>query len=184
MKKSILFSLFLLAGITVANAQIESETVTVKAVKKGEEPKVVMDAIKQDFPKTIVHDLTILPGKLYGEQWSVSVNDKLEGAAPDNYLVTLKEKNETFRAVYDKTGQLRSSKRTIKQTELPSEVASTITTKYPDWTVVTDSEKITYKDGKTKEAYKVEIQKDKMRRNLFLNNSGTLIKDIPLRHIK
>lgn len=184
MKKSILFSLFLLAGIAGANAQIESETITVKAVKKGEEPKAVMDAIKQDFPKTIIADLNILPGKLYGEQWSISVDDKLHGASPDNYLVTLKEKNETFRAVYDKTGQLRSSKHIIEQTQLPGEVTSAIAAKYPDWTIVKDSEKITYKEGKTKEAYKVEIQKDKTRRNLFLSNSGSIVKDIALRHAK
>ena len=62
MKKLFFFFMCFMIGMVMAQAQ--SETLTVKAVKKGEEPKEVMDAIKQDFPKAIVGDLSVLPAKL------------------------------------------------------------------------------------------------------------------------
>jgi hypothetical protein len=178
MKKIIFFCLILLAGTAVAQAQIAHETLTIKAVKKGEEPKKVMDAIKQDFPKAIVTDLSILPAKLYGENWSVSLKDNLDGETPDLYLVNLKETNEVYKAVYDKDGKIKSSKLVIKKAQLPKDVTSTIAKKYPDWTVVKDLEKITNREGKIKEVYHVGIQKNKMHRSLFLDTSGKLIKDV------
>ena len=181
MKKIFFFCLVLLAGMTFAQAQIASETLTIKAVKKGEEPKKVMDAVKKDFPKAIVTDLAILPAKLYGELWSVSLNDNLNGTTPDLYQVNLKETNEVYKAVYDKDGNIKSSKLVIKQAQLPKEVTSTIAIKYPDWTIIKDLEKITNKEGKVKEVYHVGIQKDKKHRSLFLDTGGKLIKDVPRR---
>jgi hypothetical protein len=181
MKKLIFFCLSLLV-ITAAQAQ--TETLTLRAVKKGEEPKEVMDAIKQDFPNAIVRDLSMLPGKLYGERWSLSFDDRLDGALPDFYLVNLKEGSETYKAVYDKAGNIKSSKFIINQAQLPKEVTSTIAAKYPDWTIIRDREKITYNEGTVKDAIHVEIQKDKMYRSLFLDNNGKLLKDALLRRSK
>ena len=181
MKKIIFFCLSLLA-ITAAQAQ--TETLTLKAVKKGEEPKEVMDAIKQDFPKAIVRDLNILPGKLYGEHWSLSLDDKLDGSSPDFYVVSLKEDNETYKAVYDNAGNIKSSKFVIKQAQLPKEITSAISAKYPDWTIVRDQEKITYNEGTVKDAIHVEIQKDNMYRSLFFDSSGKLLKDALLKRSK
>jgi hypothetical protein len=184
MKKITMFCLGLLVISSASHAQIESETLTVKAVKKGAEPKEVMDAVKKDFPVAIVSNLSMLPGKLYGERWSVVMDDKLDGNPPDMYLVTLKEGNDHYKAVYDKAGKIKSSKIVIKQTQLPKDVLNTIQNKYSDWTIVKDLEKITYKDGLTREAFHVEIQKDKMYRHLFLSADGTLIKDVLERHSK
>ena len=58
MKKFIVTCLCFIAGIAIAYAQ--TETLTLKAAKKGEEPKEVMDAVKQDFPKAIVGNLNFL----------------------------------------------------------------------------------------------------------------------------
>jgi hypothetical protein len=160
-----------------AMAQLGYETLTVKAVKKGEEPKAVMDAIKQDFPKAIVGDLSFLPAKLYGEQWSIDLKEDLDRSNPDLYLVSLKEANDSYKAVYDKSGKVLSSKTTIKQTQLPTEVTKAISAKYPDWKIVNDREKITYKKNYLKEVYHVQIQENNMNRSLFLDNSGKLIKD-------
>ncbi|HKZ38139.1 MAG TPA: hypothetical protein VJ184_10830 [Chryseolinea sp.] len=179
MKKIFFFCFILLAGMKFAQAQNQSETLTIKAVKKGEEPEKVMDAIKADFPKAIVTDLSILPAKLYGEYWSVSLNDNLGGKTPDLYLVNLKETNEVYKAVYDKDGKIKSSKLIIKQAQLPADVTSTIAIKYPDWTIIKDLEKITNKEGKIKEVYHVGIEKNKMHRSLFLDSGGKLIKDVP-----
>jgi hypothetical protein len=181
MKKIFFSCLILLAGTAFAQAQSESETLTIRAVKKGEEPKKVMDAIKQDFPKAIVQDLSMLPAKLYGENWSVVLDDKLDGATPDLYLVDLKETNQLYKAVYDKDGKIKSSKLIIKQAQLPKDVTSTISKKYPDWTIIKDLEKITNREGKIKEVYHVGIAKNKMHRSLFLDTGGKLIKDVPRR---
>lgn len=168
----------------MAIAQVKTETLTLKPVKKGEEPKEVMDGIKQDFPKAIVGDLSMLPAKLYGEQWSASLQNNLDGTTPDFYHVSMKEGNEHYKAVYNKSGKLISSKTVVKNTQLPKEITATIAKKYPDWTIVFDSEKITYKRGKIKEATSVEIQKEKMYRLLFMDSGGTLIKDVLLKSSK
>jgi hypothetical protein len=182
MKKVIFFCLSLLA--ITAGAQAQTETLTLRAVKKGEEPKEVMDAIKQDFPAAVVSDLKILPAKLYGERWSIALDDKLDGGPVDRYQVNIKETGESYKAVYDKSGKLLSSKWTVNEAQLPSEVTASIATKYPDWTIIKDQEKIDYKAGAVKEAYRVEIQKDKMHRGLFVDNSGKIVKDIHLKHLK
>ncbi len=176
MKKLIVTCLCLVAGIALVQAQ--SETLVLKAVKKGEEPKEVMDGIKQDFPQAIVGDLNFLPSLLYGEHWSANLNDNLNGATINYYQVSLKEKNESFTAAYDKTGKMLSSKTVIKNGTLPTEITSAIHIKYPSWKVVSDSEKITYKNGVLKEAYRVQIHEAKMNRNLFFDGSGKLLKDV------
>jgi hypothetical protein len=180
MKKSIVVCMCFIAGI--AMAQVQTETLTLKAVKKGEEPKGVMDAIKKDFPKAIVSDLAILPGKLYGEQWSVDFKDDLNGATPELYRVNLKEGSESYQAVYDKSGKMLSSKTIIKEAQLPAGVTKTISAKYPDWKVANDREKITYKKGALKEVYHVQIHQNNTYRSLFLDGSGRLIKNKLIQH--
>lgn len=180
MKNFILIFACMAAGLA-AQAQTDSETLMLTRVKKGEEPSAVMAAIKQDFPKAIVGDLNILPAKLYGERWSVNVDDQLNGATPDLYMVNMKEKGEQYKAVYDKKGNLMSSKTVVNKAALPSEVSATIHQKYPDWTIVNDREKITTKQGAVREIFHVEIHKNKQHRNLFVNPDGTMVKDA-LRH--
>ena len=164
----------LMAGIAMAQAQ--SETLTLKAVKKGQEPKEVMDGIKQDFPQAIVGDLNFLPSLMYGEHWSADLKNDLNGAAIDYYQVSLKEKNESFTAAYDKTGKLLSSKTMIKNGKLPAQITSAINSKYPSWKVTGDSEKIIYKNGVLKESYRVQINEAKMYRSLFFDGIGKLLK--------
>jgi hypothetical protein len=153
-------------------------TLTLTAVKKGEGPKEVMDAIKKDLPKAIVGDLDFLPAKLYGENWSVNLEDNLDGAQPDTYHVTLKEANQRYEAVYDKSGNILSSKSVIDKAKLPNELAATVSNKYPGWKIIKSREKITAKAGVVKGAYHVEIKKDKMYRSLFLDTSGKMIRDV------
>ena len=171
----------LVAG--AAMAQEGSKTFTLKAVKKGEEPKEVMDAIRQDFPKAIVGDLDFLPTKLYGEQWSVVLDDESNGAEPDLYHVHLKQGKQNYEAVYDKSGKVLSSKLLIDQAMLPTDVTATVSSKYPGWKIVKDGEKITTKEGVVKEAYHVEIKKDKAYRSLFLDTGGKVIKDVRLHRL-
>jgi hypothetical protein len=182
MKKLTLFLLFAVAGVA-AYAQGSTETFTAKAVKKGEEPQAVINAVKQDFPKAIVSDLNVVSGKLYGEQWAINFDDKTGGSAPEYYHVMLKESNSQYSAYYNKKGDLISSKTYVNNEQLPTEVTSAVHNKYPDWTIIKDGEKITYKQGSVKEAYKVDIQKDKMHRSLLMDGSGNIHKDKALKHL-
>jgi len=181
MKKTILFCMCLVAGITLVQAQ--TETLTLKPVKKGEEPKAVMDAIKRDFPKGIASDLSVLSSKMYGEQWSANLQDDTNGDVPNYYQVTIKEGKESLRAVYDIGGKMLSSKEVIVPTALPGDVMKTITAKYPGWKIINDREKISYKNGSTTEVYHVQIQQNKAYRNLFLDNTGKLVKDVQHNHV-
>ncbi|MBL0742721.1 hypothetical protein [Chryseolinea lacunae] len=180
MKNLILIFACMAAGLA-AQAQSNTETFLLTRVKKGEEPTAVMTAIKQDFPKAIVGDLNILPAKLYGERWSVNLDDHLNGATPDFYMVNMKEAGEQYKAVYDKNGNLVSSKTVLKKADLPEEVSAAIHQKYPDWSIVNDREKITTHQGAVREVFHVEIHKNKQHRNLFVNPDGTMAKDA-LRH--
>jgi len=183
MKKLTLFLVCAVAG-GAAYAQNQMEMFTAKAVKKGEEPKAVVAAINQDFPKAIASDLNVIPAKLYGEQWSVNFNDGTNGASPEYYHVSLKEGNSQYSAYYNKEGNLISSKTYVPNAQLPSEVTSAINSKYPDWTIVKDSEKMAYRQGKVKEAFRVEIQQDKKHRSLLVDNAGIIHKDTPQGHSK
>ena len=87
-----------------------------------------------------------------------------------------------FRAAYDKSGKMLSSKTIIEKAKLPIEVTNAVSTKYPLWKIVNDREKITYTKGSLKEVYHVEINQDKMYRNLFIDNTGQVIKDEQRRH--
>lgn len=69
-KKKMILAIWLACVAPGVTAQ--QKTLTVTKVKKGEEPKVVLDAIKTDFPDFIAKDLSFLPAKLYGEEWNVN----------------------------------------------------------------------------------------------------------------
>ena len=175
MKKLILLCFCLSAGQTFAQGQ--TKILTLRAVKKGEAPQAVMDAIKQNFPKAIVGDLSILPAKLYGEFWSVDFQDNSRGTAPGFYLVKLKDLKEHFKAVYDQDGKLLSSKTVILEAQLPKKVIATITNKYPGWAIINKLEKITSEESSSvKEVYHVEVQRGKLYKTLFLDKKGNLIK--------
>lgn len=174
MKKLILLFVYLIAGHVITHGQ--TKILNLKAVRKGEEPKEVMDAIQQHFPKAIVEDLRILPAKLYGEHWLVDIEDYSKGTTPEFFLVNLKDKNEHFKAVYDPSGKLLSSKTTILESKLPVKVTSAIASQYPGWMIVNTIEKITTKESIFKEAYHVEIQKGQLFKTLFFDNNGNTIR--------
>ena len=162
-------------------AQMQTVSMTLTPVKKGEEPKEVMDAIKKDFPKAIVGDLSFLPAKLYGEEWSVAFRDNLDGNAVF-YHVTLKEGKELYRAVYDKKGKLVSSKFVIPEAQLPAKVSMAINEKYPQWAVVDNVERIVYKNNELSEVFHIRIQQDDEFRTLFITNAGKILKDKSIAH--
>jgi hypothetical protein len=179
--KTIIGILVGLCLATGANAQ-ESETITITPVKKGEEPKAVMDAIRNDFPKGMIADLNFLPLVLYGEQWSVRTEGNVKQS--DNvkfYQVNIKEGPQSYQAVYDKHGKLHYSKRIIKHAELPQAVVDAITVAHPDYKIINDREKITSDpNGKLNIVYHVTIQKKEhgILRGMFVDPTGKILREI------
>jgi len=165
----------------MAMAQVQSEKMTLTPVKKGDEPKQVMEAIKKDFPKAIASDLSFLPAELYGEKWSVSFKNDLDEDAVF-YHVTLKEGKETYRAAYDKDGNILSAKYEIPEAKLPKEVTNAILAKHPQWSVINDVERITYKKGGIREVFRIQIRQDDKYRSLFVTVDGTIMKDKLVNH--
>ena len=174
MKKLVLLCTYLMAANMLAYCQ--TKILNLKAVRKGEEPKEVMKAIQRNFPKALVEDLQILPAKLYGEHWRVDFQDDSKSTSPEYYLVNLKDEKEHFKAVYDSSGKLLSSKTTIIESKLPMKVTSAIASRYPGWVIVNTIEKITTEENSIKEVYHVEVQKDQLFKTLFFDKNGNIVK--------
>ncbi len=149
----------------------QQEQLTVTKVKHGEEPKVVMSAIKNDFPNAVSKNFSFLPAKLYGKEWNV----QLEGDALENatyYLVGIKAGKTEYTAVYDKDGKLMSSKQVIENAKLPRPVNETIK-KFEGWHIDAATELIKYNGAKTiTDIYKIKIQKGAEHRVIFLDPEG------------
>ncbi|HEY9004897.1 MAG TPA: hypothetical protein VIM75_02125 [Ohtaekwangia sp.] len=179
MKK--LISLMLgLCLITMAWAQVEEETVRITPVKKGDEPKAVMDAIHTDFPNALSTNLNFLPLKLYGEQWNVQTDGTAPASGSAFYQVNVREQNQSFKAVYDKNGKLQHSKVMIKQAELPEAVVAAISKAHPGYKIVRDVEKITSdRAGNVNVVYHVTIRKEhNLSHGIFVDPTGKILRDI------
>jgi len=154
-------------------AMAQEETLTITPVKKGDEPKAVMDAVKSDFPNAIAKELAFLPSKLYGKEWNL----QLAGEANENinfYQIQIIEKDVNYTAVYDKDGKLLSSKETIKTSRVPSAVVAAIH-KFSGWKMEDTHEIIKTNGTKATVSYKVRIQKGIEHKNVFLDPQGNVL---------
>lgn len=173
----ILFVSTLIQGVSFA----QENSLTLVPIKKGEEPKAVMDAIKRDFPKASTSDLSYLPSLIYNERWNVNENIEDNSDKYDLITVIIKENDKTYRAVYDQDGKILHTKTVIKDADLPKGIMKTIQSEYPGYSLVNDREKITSgKDLKSDIVYRVEIQKDNHGKitSLFFDNSGKILKKV------
>lgn len=121
-----------LATVWAQNSEVE--TVSLKHVKKGEEPQQVMTALNKDFPQPVVQDVSKMSALAYGQQWSLNEND----ASSDDcnavyYEVNAKRKNMSYTAVHDKNGKLDSYREIIQQTALPMPLLRTLSTQHAAW---------------------------------------------------
>ena len=178
----------LLAGLTIAGVQAQSatdvEVVTISHVKKGEEPKQVLAAIKNDFPEAIVKDMAMLPRALYGKQWAISEQGKLSADDQVNfYQVQASWKDGNLSAVYDKDGKLVSYSEFVKQGELPATVKNTLSKQFSGYQIARNQERIHVKSGKEKIAYKVELVSGKEHKIVFLDQQGNVTRTTKPLHI-
>lgn len=164
-------------GCWVLGAAAQEKTAVIRPVKKGEEPKAVMDALKKDFPNTVVESLSFLPSKLYGEEWNITVEGQ-ENIEPTYYQVYIKKEKENYTAVYDKSGKLLSSKHIIEDASLPKPVNETVK-KFAGWHVDKAQEIIEYKSkgNEFSNLYKVKLQQGAKHKVLFVNPNGEIVKD-------
>lgn len=164
-------------GAIWAQGSTVDETITITHVKKGEQPQAVLDALKKDFPNTIIKDMAFLPGTLYGREWSVQEEDGTDGDTADlqYYQVTATGPDVNYTAVYDKSGNLLSYKETIRQADLPGPVAKTINNQFLDWKVVGSRERIRFSKNKTV-VYRVELAKGKEREKVYFDDSGKVLR--------
>lgn len=167
-------------GIGYAQTEIADLT----PIKKGEEPKAVLNTLKQDFPGVTASEFNFISHVLYGQKWSEKVSGELVG---DMKLVqvNVRDKNGNYEILFDKDGKVLKIKDFIKNAELPPAVMKSIRGKYPSFKLLTDSEKISAgRDRKAQVVYRAEIQSapNGKKRNLFLDNSGKLLRDsaVPL----
>ncbi|GAB3220401.1 hypothetical protein [Spirosoma arcticum] len=177
-KLIISLALMLLSPGTIwAQAPAIDETVSITRVKKGEEPQAVMDALRKDFPNTIVSEVAFLPGALYGKEWAIQDNDDTDGDKSDlqYYQVSAAGPNLKYTAVYDKSGKLLSYKETVRQADLPGPVAKTINSQFTDWRVVGDRERITFSKNKTV-VYRVKLAKGKEHERIYLDGNGRILR--------
>jgi hypothetical protein len=176
------FACMLGVCLTVGAWAQSTETVTITPVKKGEEPQAVMNAIRNDFPQAIVTELGFLPTVLYGEQWNVRTDGAVaKNADTQYYQVNIREGQDSYKALYDKAGNLHYSKRIIKHAELPQAVIDAVAVAHPDYKIVNDREKITSDaDGKLNIVYHVTIQKKEhgILRGMFIDPTGKVIREV------
>lgn len=157
-------------------AAAQEETVTIRKVKKGEEPQVVMDAIKSDFPKAVEKSMAFLPGKLYGNEWNVTT----EGERLDElnfYQVEIKDGNTIYTAVYDRNGKLLSSKQIVDPAKMPPMVQATVK-KFAGWHVDNTSEEIKYNGKVVTQVYRVKLQKGQKgveHKIVFIDPAGNIV---------
>ncbi|GAB3926612.1 PepSY-like domain-containing protein [Larkinella terrae] len=165
-------------GATQAQSPLEDQSVTITHVKKGEEPQQVMDAVKADFPNSIVTDVAFLPHALYGHEWAVSENKNTdENIEMLYYRVAANSPTLNYTAVYNKDGKLLSFKEIVKQALLPDAVTKTISNQFADWKIVGDQERIQY--GKSSSNYyRVELAKGKAREKVFFDSNGTVLRKV------
>ncbi|MDB5119399.1 MAG: hypothetical protein JWN56_617 [Sphingobacteriales bacterium] len=147
-------------------------------VKSEDETKMVIDSIKKEFPEPVVNLLTAIPAKTYGKEWNVYISKESEEETPSYYEVEIKAANGYQTAVYDKAGNLLRVKQIIKNAELPEAVKNTINTKYNDWQVIGDEERIS-NAAKFTVDYKIKLKKGILRKTVFINPKGEIKNEFP-----
>jgi len=173
--KRLLLALWL--GCWVLGTAAQEKTVVLTPVKKGEEPEAIIKALKEDFPNTLMDNMKFLPGKLYGDEWNIDLQGD-PNLDINYYQVHIKKQNEYFTAIYNKSGELLSSKHIIDNAVLPKPVNETIKS-FAGWHVDKEQEIIEYhnKHKKIRDVYKVKLQQGAKHKFVFINPNGQIAKE-------
>lgn len=175
--KTIPFTLALLAlAFGIATAQgIETESVTIKKVKREEVPAAVITAFEQDFPDGKAIEYSLMPLKVYKSKWEVTPdpdNDDFNGQKPDFYDVYTKGSNFVTHAIYNADGKLLKFSEKVTDAALPTNITQSISTgPYKDWVIVGDKEVIKAASKKP-DYYRIKIEKGHSHKYLYFGMDG------------
>ena len=172
--KKLLFALFAVAlGVIPAMQAQELEV-----VQESDVPQAVLDSFKKDFPDVKAKGWQILPQSELAEhedylmELAMGDYESPSEEPHDIYTVSFYGKGIAASATYDQVGKLIASKEKIKDTALPSAVATSVVSKYPGWKIVGDREVIKNLDH---EVYKVRVEKGKEKQWLYFDGKGNAV---------
>ncbi|MDB5012675.1 MAG: hypothetical protein JWQ25_877 [Daejeonella sp.] len=169
----------IVSKVVLKPTEVKNTKAVDTTVKNEDQSKIVIDSIKKKFPEPVVNVLTKIPAKTYGKEWNVYISEESEAETPDYYEVEIKAANGYQTAVYDGSGNLLKLKQIIKNADLPEAVRNTITTKYKDWKVIGDEERIS-NAAKFNVNYKVKLKKGILRKTVFISPEGEIKNEFPL----
>ena len=177
MKKLPFTLLLLVLAFSIATAQdpIETESVTIQKVKRGEVPAVVLTAFEQDFPGGKAIEYSLMPLKTYKSQWVVTPaanNDDFNGMKPDYYDIYCKGSNFVTHAIYNANGKLLKFSEKVTDAALPTSITQSISAgAYKDWVIVGDKE-IVNTASKKPDYYRVKLEKGHHHKYLYFDTDG------------
>lgn len=92
------------------------------------------------------------------------------------YEVIFKESNGKIIATYDQNGKITSSLERFSNVVLPPKVRSAIYQSFPGWNLHKDTYLVSYfGDQDVTKVYKIQLRKDKQRKNLKVDVDGNII---------
>lgn len=159
-------------------AQVVSDEVTSKELKlqKGEIPETVEKTVTSDLTNEEPVQWTLISELVKSYGLSTLMTDEGD-VHPDNYYVKVKTINgSVYDALYSPDGKLIRWKEKLKDGHLPAFIQSElIKDEYKDWKVVSDEYFIKEYRNNASKYYLVKIEKGRQKKNLYFNDSGTLL---------
>ncbi len=171
MKKTII-GLFLLGFMFQANAQ---NVLFEAKLKKEEVPDAIIESVNETFPNYDVEEFTAIPVDFVEDDVVVDRNITSNNDY-NTYQITLKGKDETLVATYNKSGKLLSTIENGKDVVPPVSVTKAAEKAYPDWIIKKDRYKmIHYKGDKKIERYKLILEKGKKKKRIYTDAKGKIL---------
>ena len=174
MKKLVFGLLFLgLTSLVYSQNDVQKNIILEPVTIKPLNLSYLKEVQHEDTPELVVnlqneaarYDITELP--IFDrefEAYEVIFKTKKEGGTSG--LIT---------ATYDSNGKIMSSIERYKNILLPKTVRDAINNKYPGWIIHKDIFLVTYRDDrKAKQVFKVQIRKDRDKKNLKLDYDGNI----------
>ncbi|WP_162633271.1 PepSY-like domain-containing protein [Echinicola strongylocentroti] len=167
-------TLILFLGMFVGGAAYaQEERVVLKKVSESEVPAEVVEAIKKDFPQSVVDQIKILPAdgidgwKVTDVQNTMSPNDEMSYYAIDFY-----GDGVSGEVLYDEDGNMIVYKKVITNEALPPSIRNHIGTTYSGWAFIKDKEVIKKTPNSATDVYTVVIKKGKEKKILHYDSAG------------
>ncbi|MBT8302876.1 MAG: nicotinate-nucleotide adenylyltransferase, partial [Bacteroidia bacterium] len=92
------------------------------------------------------------------------------------YEVIFKETDGKIVATYDQNGKILSSMERFSNVVLPTKVRNAIYESYPGWNLHKDTYLVSYYvDRDVKKIFKIQLRKDRERKNLKVDVDGNII---------